>query len=269
MRRFSRWVALLAAAPGFPLARQRSYGRSRETGCGPSKDFADFVRPKPSKLERHGLNEGCEMTLSRRALLERCTAFGVLSFVGPLALGDVAEAWAAADAKRLPPTPSCALGPFYRRLAPSSANLRSEKDPGFPLAIAGMVYSVSGEVLPNANVEVWQADHLGHYDIEGFRFRATLVADSKGTYAFKSVMPGHYPGRVCQHVHYLVTAPEHKPMVTQLYFGTDPVFEGNPQKNFSRDSLITSIELVRPVIIKGDPQEMMAAVNFDVVLEKQ
>jgi protocatechuate 3,4-dioxygenase beta subunit len=82
-------------------------------------------------------------------------------------------------------------------------------------------------------------------------------------------MPGHYPQRVCQHVHYLVTAPGHKPLTTQLYFGTDPVFDGDPQKNFSRDPLISSLELVRPVMIKGDPKEMIAAVNFDVVLEKR
>ena len=69
-------------------------------------------------------------------------------------------------------------------------------------------------------------------------------------------------------MHYLVTAPGHKPLTTQLYFASDPVFEGDPDKNFSRDPLITSRELVRPVILKGDPQQMVAAVLFDIVLEK-
>jgi len=81
-------------------------------------------------------------------------------------------------------------------------------------------------------------------------------------------MPGHYPQRVCQHVHYLVSAPGHKPLVTQLYFATDPVFEGDPDKNYTRDPLIGSRELVRPVVIKGDPKEMIAAVKFDLVLER-
>jgi hypothetical protein len=66
-----------------------------------------------------------------------------------------------------------------------------------------------------------------------------------------------------------VTAPGHQPLVTQLYFGSDPVFEGDPAKNFKRDPLISSIELVRPVTIKGDPKEMIAAVTFDLILEKR
>jgi protocatechuate 3,4-dioxygenase beta subunit len=80
-------------------------------------------------------------------------------------------------------------------------------------------------------------------------------------------MPGHYPARVCQHVHYLVTAPGHQPLITQLYFSTDPVFDGDPDKNYSRDPLITSRELVRPVMIKSDPRQTTAVVNFDLVME--
>lgn len=208
------------------------------------------------------------MKWTRRALLERCAYFGALSVAIPTTLTQVAHAWDAAD-KKLRPTPACELGPFYRRLAPSTAKLRTDKDPGMALALAGTVYSENGELLPNAKVELWQTDHFGHYDIDGYRFRATLAADAKGSYACESVVPGHYPQRVCQHVHYLVTAPGHKPLATQMYFGTDPVFEGDPAKNFSRDPLITSVELVRPVVIKGDPQSMLAAVNFDIVLEKR
>jgi hypothetical protein len=46
------------------------------------------------------------------------------------------------------------------------------------------------------------------------------------------------------------------------------VFEGDPDKNFSRDPLISSRELVRPVMLKGDPQQVVATVIFDIVLEK-
>lgn len=206
---------------------------------------------------------------TRRTLLERCATFGALSLAIPTALSSVAEAWDAAENKKLSPTPPCALGPFYKRLAPATVNLRADKDPGMPLALSGVVYSESGAILPNAKIELWQADNFGHYDNDGYRFRTILQPDSKGGYSVDSVMPGHYPQRVCQHVHYLVSAPGHKPLVTQMYFGTDPVFEGNPAKNFSRDPLITSIELVRPVMIKGDPKEMIVAVNFDLVLEKR
>ena len=146
--------------------------------------------------------------------------------------------------------------------------LRGAHDPGMAMSVAGIVYNVKGEILRDATVEVWQTDNAGHYDNEGYRYRAILQPDQKGGYAFDSVLPGHYPDRVCQHVHYLVTAPGHKPLVTQLYFATDPVFEGNPDKNFKRDPLITSRELVRPVVIKENPQQIVAAVNFDIVLER-
>ena len=206
--------------------------------------------------------------LSRRELLERCAVFGAVSLAIPASLTEVATAWDASESRRLTPTPPCELGPFYKRLAPHETNMRTDKDPGMPMNVAGNVYSESGEILPNAKVEVWQTDHFGHYDNRGYRFRATLASSQKGSYEFESVLPGHYPQRVCQHVHYLVTAPGHKPLTTQLYFGSDPVFEGDPAKNYTRDPLITSIELVRPVLIKGDPKAMITAVNFDVVLEK-
>jgi protocatechuate 3,4-dioxygenase beta subunit len=130
-----------------------------------------------------------------------------------------------------------------------------------------VVYNIRGEIVPNAKVEIWQTDNDGHYDIEGYRYRAVLEPGAKGSYTVESVMPGHYPTRVCQHVHYLTTAPGHKTLITQLYFATDPVFDGDPDKNFTRDPLITSRELVRPVVIKSDPKQIAAAVNFDLVME--
>ena len=83
-------------------------------------------------------------------------------------------------------------------------------------------------------------------------------------------MPGHYPdhSRVCQHIHYLVTAPGHKTLVTELYFATDPAFEGDPQKNFSRDPVIRTPELIRPVLLAGEPEAIHAAVRFELCLER-
>jgi protocatechuate 3,4-dioxygenase beta subunit len=81
-------------------------------------------------------------------------------------------------------------------------------------------------------------------------------------------MPGHYPARVCQHIHYVVTAEGHKALITQLYFATDSAFEGDPDRNYSRDPLIMSRELVRPVMLTGDPKAVQAMVTFEVVLER-
>jgi protocatechuate 3,4-dioxygenase beta subunit len=145
--------------------------------------------------------------------------------------------------------------------------LRSEGDPGLPLSVTGQVWSARGQGLPEAVVEVWQADHLGRYDIDGYRYRARLPVDGTAKYTVETVMPGHYPGRVCQHIHYLVTAPGHRPLITQLYFATDPVFEGDPDRNLARDPLVQSRELVRPVVLSGDPKSIRAQVQFELVLE--
>ena len=205
------------------------------------------------------------MNFTRRELLERCVVFGAVTVASTVSLPTLAEAWDVAEKKK--PTPWCELGPFYKREAPHSSMLRAPGDAGMPLTLSGVVYDTRGETVPDAKLEIWQADNDGHYDVDGYRFRALLEPGPKGAYAIESVIPGHYPDRVCQHVHYLVTAPGLKPLITQMYFATDPVFDGNPDKNYTRDPLCTSRELVRPVVIKGDPQQIVAAVTFDLVLE--
>jgi|KBSMisStaDraftv2_1062788.scaffolds.fasta_scaffold1020847_1 protocatechuate 3,4-dioxygenase beta subunit len=206
------------------------------------------------------------MILSRRELLERCAALGAVTLASSLPVAAIASVWDAAENNRQP-TPFCELGPFYKREAPHTSMMRANGDSGMPLQVSGTVYDIRGAIVPDAKVEIWQTDNLGRYDVEGYRYRAILEPGAKGAYAIESVMPGHYPSRVCQHVHYLVTAPGHKPVITQLYFATDPVFDGDPEKNYTRDPLITSRELVRPVMIKGDPKDIVAAVNFDLVME--
>ena len=159
------------------------------------------------------------------------------------------------------PTQWNEIGPFYKRLAPENAKLREPNDPGLPVTVSGSVFDTRGKTLAGVKIEIWQADHFGHYDLDGYRYRASLSADSAGKYSFDSVMPGHYPARVCQHIHYLVTAPGHKPLITQLYFATDPVFEGDPDRNYSREPLVMSRELVRPVTLIGDPKAIQANVR--------
>jgi catechol 1,2-dioxygenase len=206
-------------------------------------------------------------SLSRRELLHRCAAAGLL-VASPAFGGSLVDVFASAKRGGRVPTPPNALGPFYRRGAPPMGTLRGASDPGLALTVVGAVFDTRGEARPDAIIEVWQADHFGHYDIEGYRYRATLAPDAKGAYQFASVMPGHYPDRVAQHVHYMVKAPGCKPLVTQLYFATDPAFEGDPDRKFGNDPLVQSRELVRPVLLTGDPADPMARVTFELCLER-
>lgn len=207
--------------------------------------------------------------LTRRDLLIKCAATGALALAPGVALRDV-MAWAEpqAGAARTP-TPWDEIGPFYKRDAPHVAELRAPGDPGLPLSVSGRVFDTRGQVLEHATIEIWQANDAGLYDLDGYKYRTALTTDRSGAYAFGSVMPGHYPARVCQHIHYLVNAEGCKPLTTQLYFATDPVFEGDPARNFHKDPLIESAELVRPVkLTKTTSSGNIAAVTFELVLER-
>lgn len=208
------------------------------------------------------------MHLTRRDLLEKAFALGGISVASSFAPRALLDAWAEQEQATRKVTPPNGLGPFYKRRAPETMELHPSREPGLPLSVSGVVFSEKGSVLQQATIEVWQADHEGHYDLDGYRYRAKLRSDAAGRYAFNSVMPGHYPDRVCQHIHYLVQAPGHKPLITQMYFATDPAFEGDPGRNFARDPLIQTAELIRPVTLMGDPAKVHAAVKFELVLAK-
>ena len=204
---------------------------------------------------------------SRRDVLRQCLAAGALVVPASWAETEALHAWLEAQHDRVP-TAHCEMGPFYKTHAPGTSLLRAAGDRGMPLSVAGRVITVHGELVQGAQVEVWQADDDGLYDLEGFKYRATLTPGAAGGYRFDSVMPGHYPARVARHVHYFVTAPGYQPLTTQLYFATDEVFEGNPDRHYSKDPLITSRSLVRPVTLGGRPEAPLASVEFELVLEK-
>jgi len=205
--------------------------------------------------------------LSRREILEGCVALGSVAIISSAPAWAMLNAFEQREAEHHRPTPPNEIGPFYKKNAPVTSAFRAPGDPGMPLVLSGQVFNTRGDELSNAVVEAWQTDHLGHYDLDGYRYRGKLPLDKTAAYKLDSVMPGHYPDRVCQHVHFAVTAPGHKPLITQLYFATDPVFEGDPDHNFSRDPLIHSRELVRPVTLVGDPHDIQAAVRFELCLE--
>src|SRR5436190_17282244 len=137
-----------------------------------------------------------ERRLSRRDLLTKCAALGVLAVVPSLSLADALDAWERQQARQ--PTPWNELGPFYRKGAPRTTRLRTTGDRGMRLSVSGRVFDTRGDVLPGATLEIWHTNDAGQYDLSGYHYRTSLVADNTGSYAFESIMPGHYPARVCQ-----------------------------------------------------------------------
>jgi protocatechuate 3,4-dioxygenase beta subunit len=205
-------------------------------------------------------------TLSRREMLENCIVRGTLISAVPMSASNLLGFWQQGEHDAHKPTPSDVLGPFYKKGAPNTKVLRQPGDPGFPLRVAGKVYNTRGQVVPGAVIDIWQADYEGHYDVTTYRYRTKLTVEASGEYAVETVMPGHYDDRPAQHIHYLISAPGYKALVTQVYFATDPFFEGDPDKNYRKRNMVENRELVRAVSLyeKGTPH---AAVAFDIVLE--
>lgn len=106
------------------------------------------------------------------------------------------------------PTRPDMLGPFYTPNAP-------ERDhTGRGLVVSGVVRSAATcAALPGARLEWWSADPRGEYKDD---LRATAHADNQGRYRYETEPPGRYPGRP-PHLHVKITAPNHRPLVTQLY----------------------------------------------------
>ncbi len=200
-------------------------------------------------------------------MLERCIVRGLLVGGAALSHNQLFALWQQTEANAAKPTPTEVLGPFFKKGAPNEKNLRKPGAPGFPLRVSGNIYNTRGERIQNAQVDMWQADHAGRYDVQGYSYRTRLLTESASEYAVETILPGHYSDRPAQHIHYMISAPGHRTLITQIYFATDPWFEGDPDKHYSKRGLVGNRELVRPVRLyeEGSPR---AAVSFDIVLEK-
>jgi protocatechuate 3,4-dioxygenase beta subunit len=206
--------------------------------------------------------------ISRRDMLENCIVKGML-LAGAAATSQstLLAWWQRSEQSARQPTPAEVLGPFYKKGAPNVRVLRQAGDAGFPLRVSGKVMNTRGEAVPNAAVDFWQTDFYGHYDLKGFKYRAKIRPDEDGSYSVETIMPGHYPDRPAQHIHYLIAAPGHRPLVTQAYFATDPYFDGDSRKNYAKGGIVQNMETVRPVTLFGGDGGGLAAITFDIVLE--
>lgn len=178
-------------------------------------------------------------------------------------------------------TPSTLAGPFYRSDAPRverGANLCRDGI-GQPLAVTGRVTSVTGEAVAGAEVDVWHANSAGRYenqDPDGqpeHNLRGRFVTDENGGFSFRTVRPGGYTlpddGPVGQlarrlglsldrpaHIHFAVTAPGHRRLVTTIFDDSDPAI--------GRDALFA----VRPELIAAfRPERGGHALNVALVLD--
>lgn len=157
--------------------------------------------------------------ISRRCILRTGIGFGVLAGLVPPAL---------AEGATLPLTPTCGSdptprqteGPYYLPSTPERSDLIVDgQGPAFTLV--GLVLTRTCQPVRRALVDLWHADALGAYDTRGYRFRGHQYTDDSGRFAFRTVVPGLYPGRT-RHFHVKVQAPGGPVLTTQLYFPDEP-----------------------------------------------
>lgn len=143
------------------------------------------------------------------------------------------------------------LGPFYAEDSPEvpfGADLVKDND-GEPVLLTGTVRGVDGEPLKGASIDMWQTDVEGFYATQDpeqadDNLRCKQACDTKGRYAFTTVLPAPYtipmdgpvgalfrttertPWRPA-HYHFIVRAPGHKPIVTEIFFDHDKLVDSD------------------------------------------
>jgi protocatechuate 3,4-dioxygenase beta subunit len=139
-------------------------------------------------------------------------------------------------------TPPQILGPFYpvaERPDPVADLARptgsAAEASGQLIYVSGRVLTRSGEPVPHARIEIWQANAAGKYRHPSdtnpapldpnFRGFAQLTTDAAGRYVFRTIKPGGYPtaeGEIRPpHIHFTVDGRLDR-LVTQLYFAGEP-----------------------------------------------
>jgi len=151
-------------------------------------------------------------------------------------------------------TEATVFGPFYVENEPEIAlgGDAANGAPGEPCWVEGQIKGPSGEVIPHAQIEVWQADADGFYDVQKpelqqAQARAKMKADAQGRYYFKTIVAEAYPiptdGPVGDllhatgrhpwrpaHLHFMIKAPGYETLITHVfrdgdtYLDSDAVF---------------------------------------------
>jgi protocatechuate 3,4-dioxygenase beta subunit len=171
---------------------------------------------------------------------------------------------------RLPHTLSELTGPLYGHnpVGPVDNDLTKhfpDAPQGERIIVAGRVLDEDGRGIPNALVEIWQANAAGRYlhtrddhpaPLDpNFLGAGRMLTDAEGNYRFTTVKPGAYPWRNHHnawrpaHIHFsLFGAGILSRLVTQMYFPGDPLIPLDPVMNSipdanARQQLVSNFDL--------------------------
>ena len=196
-------------------------------------------------------------------------------------------------------TPSSVLGPFHILGAPDvpvGADLKGG-NVGATGIVGGRVLSSDGTPIEGAELEIWQTADNGLYANQDeaqsdYNLRAHMTTEADGRYLFSTVRPAPYTvpddGPVGEllhatgrrpwrpsHLHFIVTAPNHSTLVTEVFPSDDPYLDEDPvfgvreqlimeyQPNDNADDVPADLQA------KNELSSTFYNVDFDFVLAKK
>ena len=182
-------------------------------------------------------------------------------------------------ADRLIPTPSQTVGPFFHLglNRPGWGDLTAGNPAGPRVTIEGRVLDGDGAPVPDALIELWQANAAGRYNHRddnrpekpidpNFRGFGRVATDADGHFRIATIRPGPVPGRgnalQAPHINLAIFARGLlKHLYTRLYFADEPANASDPLLSSIEDEAARHSLLARPVA--DDP----ALYRFDIVLQ--
>jgi protocatechuate 3,4-dioxygenase alpha subunit len=183
-------------------------------------------------------------------------------------------------ADKLIPTPSQTVGPFFHLGLdrPEWSDLTRDNPNGERIVIEGRVLDGDGMPVPDALIELWQANAAGRYahpeDQQSdkpldpnFRGFGRVATDAEGRFRVTTIKPGPVPGRgntlQAPHINLIFFSRgllNH--LYTRIYFAGEPANAADPLLSSIEDAAVRGTLLARREG-SGSP----ARYRFDIVLQ--
>jgi hydroxyquinol 1,2-dioxygenase len=152
-------------------------------------------------------------------------------------------------------TEATVFGPFFLENAPeyNCGDDIANGAKGALCFVQGQVLSLDGKPIAGAEIDVWQSDEDGFYDVQGmsesvgdsqFRARGKLRSDTEGRFHFRSILAQPYPiphdgpvGKLLDglgrhpwrpaHLHFMIVAPGFEKLITHVFRSHDEYLDSD------------------------------------------
>jgi protocatechuate 3,4-dioxygenase beta subunit len=179
-------------------------------------------------------------------------------------------------------------GPVYKADAPFRADGRLIEGAipagATPFVLSGRVYDLNtGAGVPDAELDVWQADQNGLYDKKGYNLRGKVRTDADGNYRLETVLPADYPSHFddtitelyalvgrgtlrAAHVHLKVSVDGTHLLTTQVFRSDSPNLDDDLVIGIVKPELIAEVVAAPPG--SGEPWTMVFDIPVNVRLAR-